>query len=80
MELYLLKVHLTHTWNVVGTVPNGYMPKLADGAGSPMVFWSVQGQQGQSAQLNINPTGEIRFAYGNGDTPQLCTYVTYIVD
>ena len=80
MELNLSKVHLTSTWNVVGTVPNGYMPKLADGAGSPMVFWSVQGQQGQSAQLNIKPTGEIRFAYGNGDTPPLGTYVTYIVD
>lgn len=80
MELNLSKVHLTSTWNVVGTVPNGYMPKLADGAGSSMVFWSVQGQQGQSAQLNIKPTGEIRFAYGNGDTPPLGTYVTYIVD
>ena len=80
MELNLLKVHLTRTWNVVGTVPNGYMPNLADGAGSPMVFWSVQGQQGQSAQLNIKPTGEICFAYGNGDTPPLDTYVTYIVD
>lgn len=80
MELALLKVHLTNTWNVVGTVPNGYMPKLADGAGSLMVFWSVQGQHGQSAQLNIKPTGEIRFAYGNGGTPPLGTYVTYIVD
>ncbi len=80
MELNLSKVHLTHTWNVVGIVPNGYMPKLADAAGAPMVFWSVQGQQGQSAQLNIKPTGEIRFAYGNGETPPLGTYVTYIVD
>ena len=80
MELNLSKVHLTGTWNVVGTVPNGYMPKLGDGAGSQMVFWSVQGQQGQSAQLNIKPTREIRFAYGNGDTPPLATYVTYIVD
>lgn len=80
MELNLSKVHLTSAWNVVGIVPNGYMPKLADGAGSSMVFWSVQGQQGQSAQLNIKPTGEIRFAYGNGDTPPLGTYVTYIVD
>lgn len=80
MELNLLKVHLTRSWNVVGIVPNGYMPKLANGAGSPMVFWSVQGQQGQSAQLNIKLTGEIRFAYGNGDTPPLGTYVTYIVD
>lgn len=80
MELNLLKVHLTSTWNVVGTVPNGYMPKLTDGIGSPMVFWSVQGQQGQSAQLNIKPTGEIRFAYGNGETPPLGTYVTYIVN
>ena len=80
MELNLSKVHLTSTWNVVGTVPNGYMPKLADGAGSPTVFWSVQGQQGQSAQLNIKPTGEIRFAYGNGEMPPLNTYVTYIVN
>ena len=80
MELNLSKVNLTSSWNVVGTVPNGYMPKLADGVGSPMVFWSVQGQQGQSAQLNIKSTGEIRFAYGNGETPALNTYVTYIVD
>lgn len=80
MELDLLKVHLTSTWNVVGTIPNGYMPKLADGAGAPLVFWHVQGQQGQSAQLNIKSTGEIRFAYGNGETPQLHTYVTYIVN
>lgn len=80
MELDLSKVHLTSTWNVVGTIPNGYMPKLADGAGAPLVFWHVQGQQGQSAQLNIKETGEIRFAYGNGETPQLHTYVTYIVD
>lgn len=80
MELDLLKVHLTQTWNVVGTIPNGYMPKLSDGAGAPLVFWNVQGQQGQSAQLNIKSTGEIRFAYGNGETPQLHTYVTYIVD
>lgn len=80
MELDLSKVHLTSTWNVVGTIPNGYMPKLADGAGAPLVFWNVQGQQGQSAQLNIKNTGEIRFAYGNGETPQLHTYVTYIVN
>lgn len=80
MELDLLKVHLTQSWNVVGTIPNGYMPKLADGAGAPFVFWHVQGQQGQSAQLNIKSTGEIRFAYGNGETPQLHTYVTYIVN
>lgn len=80
MELDLLKVHLTSTWNVVGTIPNGYMPKLSDGAGAPLVFWHVQGQQGQSAQLNIKSTGEIRFAYGNGDKPPLHTYVTYIVD
>lgn len=80
MELNLLQVHLTNTWNVLGIVPDGYMPKLANGAGSPMVFWSVQGQQGQSAQLNIKSTGEIRFAYGNGETPPLGTYVTYIVD
>lgn len=80
MEVNLSKVHLTRTWNVIGIVPNGYMPNLADGAGAPMVFWSVQGQQGQSAQLNIRPTGEISFAYGNGDTPALGTYVTYIVN
>ena len=80
MELDLSKVHLTNTWNVVGTIPNGYMPKLSDGAGAPLVFWHVQGQQGQSAQLNIKSTGEIRFAYGNGETPPLHTYVTYIVD
>lgn len=80
MELDLLKVHLTSSWNVVGTIPNGYMPKLSDGAGAPLVFWHVQGQQGQSAQLNIKNTGEIRFAYGNGDTPPLHTYVTYIVN
>lgn len=80
MELDLLKVHLTQSWNVVGTIPNGYMPKLADGAGAPFVFWHVQGQQGQSAQLNIKSTGEIRFAYGNGETPPLHTYVTYIVN
>lgn len=80
MELDLSKVHLTSTWNVVGTIPNGYMPKLSDGAGAPLVFWNVQGQQGQSAQLNIKSTGEIRFAYGNGETSQLHTYVTYIVD
>lgn len=80
MELDLLKVHLTDTWNVVGTIPNGYIPKLSDGAGAPLVFWHVQGQQGQSAQLNIKSTGEIRFAYGNGETPPLHTYVTYIVN
>lgn len=80
MELNLSKVHLTSTWNVVGHVPNGYIPKLSDGAGGSMVFWSVQGQQGQSAQLNIKFTGEIRFAYGNGETPALNTYVTYIVN
>lgn len=80
MELNLLKVHLTSSWNVVGTIPNGYIPKLSDGAGAPLVFWNVQGQQGQSAQLNIKSTGEIRFAYGNGDKPPLHTYVTYIVN
>lgn len=80
MELDLLKVHLTSSWNVVGTIPNGYMPKISDGAGAQFVFWHVQGQQGQSAQLNIKPTGEIRFAYGNGDKPPLYTYVTYIVN
>ena len=84
MELNLSKVHITSTWNVVGTIPNGYMPKLSDGVGSPMTFWHVQGQQGQSAQLNIKETGEIRFAYGEaygkGDTPPLHTYVTYIVN
>lgn len=80
MELDLSKVHLTSSWNVVGTIPNGYIPKLSDGAGAPLLFWNVQGQQGQSAQLNIKNTGEIRFAYGNGDTPPLHTYVTYIVN
>lgn len=80
MELNLSKVHLTSTWNVVGNVPSGCMPKVSDGAGAPTVFWSVQGQQGQSAQLNIKSTGEIRFAYGNGETPPLRTYVTYIVN
>lgn len=80
MELDLLKVHLTSSWNVVGTIPDGYIPKLSDGAGAQLVFWNVQGQQGQSAQLNIKNTGEIRFAYGNGDTPPLHTYVTYIVN
>lgn len=80
MELDLLKVNLTHSWNVVGTIPKGYMPKMSDGAGAPSVFWSVQGQQGQSAQLNIKDTGAIRFAYGNGDKPPLHTYVTYIVN
>ena len=80
MELHLLKVHLTPSWNVVGTVPNGYMPILAEGIGSEMIFWSVQGQQGQSAQLNIKPTGDIRFAYGNDDTTSLYTYVSYIAD
>lgn len=80
MELNLSKVHLTSTWDVVGIVPNGYMPKLSDGAGSAPVFWSVQGRQGQSAQLNIKSTGEIRFAYGNGETTSLSTYVTYIIE
>lgn len=80
MELDLSKVHLTSSWNVVGTIPSDYIPKLSDGAGAPLVFWHVQGQQGQSAQLNIKNTGEIRFAYGNGDTPPLHTYVTYIVN
>ena len=80
MELDFSKVHLTSSWNVVGILPNGYIPKLSDGAGAPLVFWHVQGQQGQSAQLNIKSTGEIRFAYGNGDTPPLHTYVTYIVN
>lgn len=84
MELDLSKVHLTQTWNAVGTIPKGYMPKLSDGAGAPMTFWHVQGQHGQSAQLNIHESGEIRFAYGDaygkGDTPPLHTYVTYIVN
>lgn len=79
MELNLSQVYLNSTWNIVGTVPDGYGPKLSDGAGSPMTFWSVQGQQGQSAQLNINESGLIRFAYGNGETTSLRTYVTYIV-
>ena len=84
MELNLSKVHFTSEWNVVGTIPNGYMPKLSEGAGSPRTFWHVQGQHGQSAQLNIKETGEIRFAYGDAygkvDTPPLHTYVTYIVN
>ena len=84
MELDLSKVHLTQTWNAVGTIPNGYMPKLSDGAGASMTFWHVQGQHGQSVQLNIHESGEIRFAYGDaygkGDTPPLHTYVTYIVN
>ena len=84
MELDLSEVHLTQAWNAVGTIPNGYMPKLSDSAGAPMTFWHVQGQHGQSAQLNIHESGEIRFAYGDaygkGDTPPLHTYVTYIVN
>lgn len=84
MELDLSKVHFTSTWNVVGTIPDGYIPKISDGAGASMTFWHVQGQQGQSAQLNIKNNGEIRFAYGDvygkGDTPPLHTYVTYIVN
>ena len=79
MELNLSKVHFTSTWNVVGTIPDGYIPNISDGAGSPMTVWHVQGQQGQSAQLSIHENGEIRFAYGKGDTPPLHTYVTYIV-
>lgn len=84
MELDLSKVRITSTWNVVGTIPDGYIPKLSDGAGASMIFWHVQGQQGQSLQLNIKNNGEIRFAYGDaygrGDTPPLHTYVTYIVN
>lgn len=81
MELNLSKVHLTSTWNVIGKVPQGYLPQLVDGAGSQQdIFWSVQGKQGQSAQLNIKNTSEIRFAYGNGNTTLLTTSIVYIAD
>lgn len=81
MELNLLKVNLTHSWNVVGTVPSGYMPALIDGAGgSEMMFWSIQAQQGQSVQLNMKYTGEIRLAYGNGTSSAITTSITYIVN
>lgn len=78
MELNLSKVLLTSTWNVLGTVPIGYMPAIANGAGSSNMYWSVQAQQGQSAQLNIKNTGEIRLAYGNGQSSSIVTSVTYI--
>lgn len=78
MELNLSKVLLTSTWNILGTVPSGYMPTIADGAGSPNIYWSIQAQQGQSAQLNIKNTGEIRLAYGNGQSSAIVTSVTYI--
>lgn len=81
MELNLSKVLLSGSWNVVGTVPQGYLPKLVDGAGSQQdIFWSVKGKQGQSAQLNIKNTGEIRFAYGNGNTTLIVTSIAYIVN
>lgn len=81
MELNLSKVLLTQSWNVLGTIPNGYMPKVIDGAGSPtLMFWGIQAQQGGSVQLNIKNTGEIRLAYGNGSSSAITTYVTYIVD
>lgn len=81
MELNLSKVLLSGSWNVVGTVPQGYLPKLVDEAGSPQdIFWSVKGKQGQSAQLNIKNTGEIRFAYGNGNTTLIVTSIAYIVN
>lgn len=81
MELNLSKVPLTTSWNVVGTVPQGYLPKLVDGPGSQQdIFWNVQGKQGQSAQLNIKNTGEIRFAYGNGNTTLIVTSIVYIVN
>lgn len=78
MELNLSKVLLTSTWNILGTVPSGYMPAVANGAGSPNMYWSIQAQQGQSAQLNIKNTGEIRIAYGNGQSSAIVTSVTYI--
>ena len=78
MELNLSKALLTSTWNILGTVPSGYMPTIADGASSPNIYWSIQAQQGQSAQLNIKNTGEIRLAYGNGQSSAIVTSVTYI--
>ena len=78
MELNLSKVLLTSTWNILGTVPSGYMPAIADGIGNPNIYWSIQAQQGQSAQLNIKSTGEIRLAYGNGQSSAIVTSVTYI--
>lgn len=78
MELNLSKVLLTSTWNILGTVPSGYMPAIANGAGNPNIYWSIQAQQGQSAQLNIKSTGEIRLAYGNGQSSAIVTSVTYI--
>lgn len=81
MELNLSKVLLSGSWNVVGTVPQGYLPKLVDEAGSQQdIFWSVKGKQGQSAQLNIKNTREIRFAYGNGNTTLIVTSIAYIVN
>ena len=81
MELNLSKVLLTSSWNVLGTIPNGYMPKLIDGASDPvMMFWSIQAQQGQLVQLNIKNTGDIRLAYGNGTSSAITTSVTYITE
>lgn len=78
IELNLSKVLLTSSWNILGTVPAGYMPAVADGTGSPNMYWNVQAQQGQSVQLNIKNTGEIRTAYGNGQSSAIVTSVTYI--
>lgn len=80
MELNLSKASLTSSWNVLGTVPAGYMPKIANGAGSPNMYWSIQAQQGQSVQLNIKNTGEIRLAYGNGQSSAIVTSVTYVIE
>lgn len=78
MELNLSKVLLTPSWNILGTVPAGYMPVVADGPGSPSIYWSAQAQQGQSVQLNIKNNGMIRLAYGNGQSSAIVTSVTYI--
>lgn len=80
MELNLSKVLLSATWNVLGTVPSGYMPKIANGADNPNMYWSIQAQQGQSTQLNIKNTGKIRLAYGNGQSSAIVTSVTYVTE
>lgn len=41
MELNLSKVLLSGSWNVVGTVPQGYLPKVVDGAGSQQDIFGV---------------------------------------